>query len=69
MAETPADSAKPAGTRLNLRASAEQLENRENLKRLFAETPLPLDDLLVNLPLYMRSSTIAKLLWVNEPTS
>jgi hypothetical protein len=66
MAETPADSAKPAGTRLNLRASAEQLENRENLKRLFAETPLPLDDLLVNLPLYMRSSTIAKLLWINE---
>jgi Macrocin-O-methyltransferase (TylF) len=27
---------------------------------------LPIDDLLVNLPLYMRSSTVAKLLWINE---
>jgi hypothetical protein len=53
-------------TRLGIRASDAQRENRENLKRLFAETPLPADDLLVNLPLYMRSSVIAKLLWVNE---
>jgi len=54
------------GTQLSIRASAQQRENRETMKRLFEETPLPLEDLLVNLPLYMRSSTVAKLLWVNE---
>lgn len=53
-------------TRLGIRASEAQRENRENLKRLFVETPLPADDLLVNLPLYMRSSIVSKLLWVNE---
>jgi hypothetical protein len=51
---------------VGVRASAEQAANREELKRLFQETPLPPDDLLVNLPLYMRSSTVAKLLWINE---
>jgi Macrocin-O-methyltransferase (TylF) len=66
MTEGSADRAAATGTKLGVRASPEQLSNREELKRLFAETPLPPDDLLVNLPLYMRSSTVAKLLWVNE---
>lgn len=57
---------RPDGTRLSVRASEAQRQNRETMKRLFEETPLPLDDLMVNLPLYMRSSTVAKLLWVNE---
>lgn len=33
---------------------------------LFASTPIPKDELLVNLPLYMRSSAVAKLLYVDE---
>jgi hypothetical protein len=53
-------------TQLGVRASEQQRQNRETMKRLFEETPLPLDDLMVNLPLYMRSSIVAKLLWVNE---
>ena len=52
--------------RLQTRASPEQQENRRNLEELFVATPLPTSDLLVNLPLYMRSSAIAKLLYVNE---
>jgi Macrocin-O-methyltransferase (TylF) len=62
---TPERDDSPADT-VGVRASTTQLANREALKRLFEETPLPLDELLVNLPLYMRSSTVAKLLWVNE---
>jgi hypothetical protein len=64
--EEQKDNGEPGGTRLGLRASPAQQRSRENLKRLFAETPLPAEDLLVNLPLYMRSSTVAKLLWINE---
>jgi hypothetical protein len=63
VADAPTDI--PAAT-VGLRASAEQRANREELRRLFKDTPLPVDELLVNLPLYMRSSTVAKLLWINE---
>lgn len=66
MSEESTDTHETPATRLSVRASEQQRENRETLKRLFEETPLPLDDLLVNLPLYMRSSALAKLLWVNE---
>lgn len=66
MSEGPKDTPATPATRLSVRASEQQLENRETLKRLYQETPLPLDDLLVNLPLYMRSSALAKLLWINE---
>jgi len=66
MSEGPTDTPATPATRLSVRASEQQLENRETLKRLFEETPLPLDDLLVNLPLYMSSSALAKLLWINE---
>ena len=52
--------------RLQTRASEAQLENRARLVELFRTTPLPVEELLVNLPLYMRSSAIAKLLYVNE---
>jgi hypothetical protein len=59
-------SGESEGTKLGVRASKQQRQNRETMKRLFEQTPLSLDDLMVNLPLYMRSSTVAKLLWVNE---
>ncbi|SRR5258707_8552307 len=66
MTDNSTDTTEAQGTQLSIRASAQQRENRETMKQLFEETPLPLEDLLVNLPLYMRSSTVAKLLWVNE---
>jgi len=67
MAETDGAAAATAeGTQLGLRASEQQRENRDTMKRLFEQTPLPTEDLLVNLPLYMRSSVVAKFLWVNE---
>ena len=56
----------PDERRLQSRASDAQLENRARLVELFRTTPLPVEELLVNLPLYMRSSTVAKLLYVNE---
>jgi hypothetical protein len=52
--------------RLQVRATEEQQANRAQLVSLFGESPIPRDELLVNLPLYMRSSTVAKLLYVNE---
>ena len=51
---------------LQTRASSEQHANRQDLLRLFESTPLPPDELMVNLHLYMRSSVVAKMLWVNE---
>jgi hypothetical protein len=51
---------------LHARASAAQIARRQELTELFEASPLPVDDLLVNLPLYMRSSTVAKLLWIDE---
>jgi hypothetical protein len=56
------DNAQP----LQSRASASQLENRKRLVDLFNSSPLPPEQLLVNLPLYMRSSALAKVLYVNE---
>ena len=48
------------------RGSAAQHESRESLLQLFRESPLPTAELLVNLHLYMRSSVMAKLLYLNE---
>ena len=40
--------------------------NREELKSLFKNTPLPDDHLMVNLHLYTRSSVLAKQFYINE---
>jgi hypothetical protein len=53
-------------TKLQSRASAGQRGAREQLRELYEGTPIPTDQLLVNLGLYMRSSVLAKLLYVNE---
>jgi hypothetical protein len=58
-------SAEPE-TKLQSRASAAQRGAREQLRELYEGTPIPTDQLLVNLGLYMRSSVLAKLLYVNE---
>lgn len=52
--------------KLQSKASRKQAEARLKLIDLFKNTPIPTDELLVNLPLFMRSSTVAKLLYVNE---
>jgi hypothetical protein len=51
---------------LQTRASPQQQDARRALADLFDRTPLPRDQLLVNFGLYMRSSVLAKLLYVNE---
>lgn len=52
--------------KLQSRASAEQAEARQQLVELFRGCPMPTDELLVNMHLYMRSSVVAKMLYVNE---
>jgi len=52
--------------KLQTRASDSQLRARQVLLELFERTPIPPDQLLVNLHLYMRSSVLAKILYVNE---
>ena len=54
------------GKKLQSRASQEQSEARKKLRELFENSPLPTDELLVNLALYMRSSVVAKFLYINE---
>lgn len=51
---------------LQCRASEEQLSARETLVRLYRETPLPVEQLLTNPGLYMRSTILAKILYLNE---
>lgn len=48
------------------RASPTQSSNRQILEELFKESPLPTNELLVNLHMYLRSSVVAKILYVNE---
>ena len=52
--------------KLQSRASERQLEARLKLVELFKDNPLPIEQLLVNLHLYMRSSVIAKILYIDE---
>lgn len=51
---------------LQSRAASAQRAQREELLRLFEQTPLPREELVVNLHLYTRSSVVAKMLWINE---
>lgn len=48
------------------KASAENMAQRKILYKLFSERPMPDDQLLTCLGLYMRSSALAKILFVNE---
>ena len=49
-----------------LRASPQQQLARRKLMELYERCPLPKDQLLVNPALYIRSSVLAKLLYINE---
>jgi len=54
------------GHTLQTRASPQQQQARRALADLFARTPLPREQLLVNLGLYTRSTVLAKVLYVDE---
>lgn len=53
-------------TELQSRKTLSQKQNREAMLQAFSDTPIPPDELAVNLQLYMRSSVLAKLLYINE---
>ena len=42
------------------------VENRKYLIELFKSTPLPVEQLMTNLHMYMRSTILAKVLYLNE---
>jgi hypothetical protein len=47
-------------------ANAQQLDQRQQLERMFHETPLPPDHLMFNLGMYTRSSVLVKFLFMND---
>ena len=48
------------------KTSLSQKENRDNLYNLYNGSPIPADEMLINGGLYMRSSALSKLLFLNE---
>ena len=48
------------------KSTSQQIPHWEKLYNLFENNPLPIDQLLVNLGLFQRSSQIAKILFLNE---
>lgn len=59
-------SEKEFGYTMETKSSPEQVAHREKLYELFRARPLPDDQLLICLGLYMRSSALAKILFVDE---
>ena len=55
-----------SGYQQESRTTEEHLKKREKLYELFRSRPMPDDQLLVNLGLYMRSSALTKILYINE---
>lgn len=49
-----------------VRGSAKEVEARKQILQLFQQSPIPDDEILVNLPLFLRSTGLAKLLYLNE---
>ena len=54
------------GYTMETKASEQALAHRELLYKLFSERPIPDDQLLICLGLFMRSSALTKILFVNE---
>lgn len=52
--------------KMETKSSDAQVKHREILYNLFSERPMPDDQLLICLGLYMRSSSLAKILFLNE---
>ena len=49
-----------------VRGSPEEISAREELLELFKQSPIPDDEMLVNLGAYLRSPVLAKVLYLNE---
>ena len=49
-----------------VRGSSEEVAAREQILALFKHSPIPDDEVLVNLALYLRSTGLAKILYLNE---
>jgi hypothetical protein len=52
--------------KIQTRSSETQITGRAKLLDLFRNCPIPTDQLVTNLPLLMRSSVVAKFLYINE---
>lgn len=52
--------------KLQVRASENTQLSRQKLLDLYKNTPIPIEEIIVNLGLYIRSSVLAKFLYVNE---
>jgi hypothetical protein len=61
-----ADNDEKFGYKVETKASDEQVAHREVLYKLFEERPMPVDQLMIVLGLYMRSSSLAKILFLDE---
>ena len=59
-------SEKKYGYRMESKSSDEKISEREILYKLFNDRPLPDDQLMLSLGLFMRSSVLAKVLFINE---
>jgi len=55
-----------AGYKNVVRGSSEEVEARKQLLDLFKQSPIPDDEMLVNLGLYLRSTQLAKILYLDE---
>ncbi len=57
---------KETNYRMETKSSDKEVEHREELYKLFRDRPMPDDELLICPGLFMRSSALAKILFVNE---
>lgn len=64
--DTELQSEKDFGYRMETKSTDAQIAHREKLYNLFRQRPLPDDQLLISLGLFMRSSSLAKILFCNE---
>lgn len=48
------------------RSSNDKVAARENLYHLYKESPLPTEDMMINLGLYIRSGALSKIFFLNE---
>lgn len=66
MSEDIMNSSDDISYTMETKATEKQLAHREVLYKLFRDSPIPDEELLICLGLYMRSSSLAKILFVNE---
>lgn len=59
-------SKKEYNYKLETKSTQKQIEQREKIAKLFRNRPMPDEHLLVSLGLYMRSSALVKILFINE---